>query len=195
MRTFTLAVFQSKYDDYGIYRVSQKTPFQNCRFAESAFFWDTIYRVSQNKVLTGKNPNQNWVLWGQTFPSKWLGSTWPCLVLEGNDQKQFPDTVGANYCWLCLYVHRVSSSILLVTFLGHPLSSEVFTYIITVQRNNFYNHNTSSVVAHLHPLHIRSPLGWYLLWTVFTKLLLAFASMFIKIVKVQYQKTKGKKFH
>ena len=90
-------------------------------------------------------------------------------------------------------VHRVSSSILLVTFLWHPVSSEVFQYIITVQKNNFYNHNTSSEVAHLHPLHIRSPLGWYHLWSVFIKLLLAFASIFMKISKVQYKKKQRKK--
>ena len=66
------------------------------------------------------NPKQNSVLWGQLFPWKWLESTWSCLVLVRNDQKPISRH---NVCRLLVNerMHSGSSSILKVTFLGHPV--------------------------------------------------------------------------
>ena len=64
-----------------------------------------------------------------------LGSAWSCLVLVGNDQqKWFPDTgspkPGWEMCWLLVIerVHCGSSSILKVTFLGHPVYTIICIY-------------------------------------------------------------------
>ena len=50
-------------------------------FSRSSYikiFWDEIYRVYKKSPIAKKNPNQNWVLWGQICPWIWLGSAWSC---------------------------------------------------------------------------------------------------------------------
>ena len=55
----------------------------------------------QKKVLIEKNHNQNWVLWGQIFPSKCLGSAWSSLVLVRNERRKTNSGPGgACYWWL-----------------------------------------------------------------------------------------------
>ena len=86
-----------------------------------------VFRVKttgcpEKNWLIEKNPHQNWVLRGQIFPWTWIRSGWSCLVLVRNDQKHFSRHRGIGYWWLSSLcsVHRGSSSILLVYFLGTP---------------------------------------------------------------------------
>ena len=46
-----------------------------------------LIQCAPKKMSYQINPNQNWVLWGQIFPLTRLGSSWSCLVLVKNDQK------------------------------------------------------------------------------------------------------------
>ena len=61
-------------------------------------FWklalcSSLHRVSQNILPNRKkkSPNENWVLLGQFFRWRWLGSAWSCFVL---DQTTFFQTHG-----------------------------------------------------------------------------------------------------
>ena len=69
-----------------------------------------------------KNPNQNWVLWGQFFP---MDITWERLILHSPRRKQQKQNSRDKVCRLLVIepVHRTrgSSIILLVTFFWDTL--------------------------------------------------------------------------
>ena len=81
-----------------------------------------VSKITIRMLLEPKNPDQNWVVWGQIFPWAWFGSTWSHLVFVRNNQAwlKLPVVRGAGLAtadWagaMWFQQHSVSN------FLRHP---------------------------------------------------------------------------
>ena len=94
-----------------------------------------LKKVVSRMLLEPKNPNQDWVLWGQIFPWTWLESDWSYYSLinkrpKNNFWSKPIEIAKVARGFRLLLIEQLrcrgfSSTLLWVTFLRHPVSCYV----------------------------------------------------------------------